>query len=1026
MIFNTPAPENIVRWYRKGVPGGGQKDRIFDRLKAKLTGGTDDSGTSYFKMHDRQLSDKDANVIIANMKQDEDGYPMLETGSTSGEDERKYQEWLIDRYLVSSSPSNTTSGPKDVAVELQVVEVPAPPSESDKPEPLRVTIEAPFVAKKYIKLPRRRSGGIVYRGATKEVDAQEKIGTAQRMGEAFENNLLGPIIKSIQDPDENTTPAKKREVARTLITRKQRSSAINIAEETPQGENLASFLGAKVGESFSMAAKARRADKGLKKKSGFYLKKSLTNQFGGDLANRTKGYFSGNPDDTQDPALSRSQRFTASVRPFMNEQGPLSPQVQGPERSGIPGAFDKVAARIDELIDLKRNKSKQSQIANEIQQIEVKNATEEIKENNDLKKKSTEIQKDFISFSKDQESDNEISEIENTSEERNPMADTEMVDNSRPDEPEEEEEGGGGGLLDTALDFFTGSDIAGDIGERVAGRVGRRGAGRAVTRTAIKLGGKKLAKTAAVKVTQSFIKKAALGLMRPLIKRIPLIGGLIDFAVSLMLGEPLGRAAAKAVGATLGGALGTLIPVPFAGTILGGFLGDMVGGAVYDALTGGSGGGGPSKNPESKEELPTPEKSAEAIEASSETPAPPEKLASGGVMAGEAGPESVFSLSSTQGRKVVDEASSVDNTGLSALPFILGITSQVTSLLSGPVKPFIQQKIGTLERLFGLAKFNITKLVGDGMDSVKSVGQNLNIEIPGTNTKGGGNDGVDSQETMNGSTPVTGIPLGEGDTATGKQLHSGLVSRGFSKEEAAAIVGNLWAESGFDSGARNPSGAYGLMQWKDGRYDRLQTYAAEKGKAASDLELQLDYIAWELKGGNPYETAQFNKGMAYGPSVADKTKGFAHEVERARADELASSMQKRVGAAQSVYNAEGTAPPPRQAPAAPPTTSESEEEPHVGPVNPEEPPSQERANEPTHPSQPAIPVITAPMPTALAESNKRSNTTVQPIIIKGSSAPVGYLKTINGSEGRVSRYYYDKKGEKSSLPEIKSRMLQNN
>jgi len=86
--------------------------------------------------------------------------------------------------------------------------------------------------------------------------------------------------------------------------------------------------------------------------------------------------------------------------------------------------------------------------------------------------------------------------------------------------------------------------------------------------------------------------------MRPLIKRIPLIGGLIDFAVSLMLGEPLGRAAAKAVGATLGGALGTLIPVPFAGTLLGGFLGDMVGGAVYDALTGGSGGGEPSPRDE--------------------------------------------------------------------------------------------------------------------------------------------------------------------------------------------------------------------------------------------------------------------------------------------------------------------------------------------------------------------------------------------------------------------------------------------
>ena len=81
------------------MPGGGQKDRIFDRLKAKLTGGTDDSGTSYFSMLEKKLSDKDADIIIKNMKTDIDGYPMFETGSTSGEDQRTYQEWIVERYL---------------------------------------------------------------------------------------------------------------------------------------------------------------------------------------------------------------------------------------------------------------------------------------------------------------------------------------------------------------------------------------------------------------------------------------------------------------------------------------------------------------------------------------------------------------------------------------------------------------------------------------------------------------------------------------------------------------------------------------------------------------------------------------------------------------------------------------------------------------------------------------------------------------------------------------------------------------
>ena len=80
--------------------------------------------------------------------------------------------------------------------------------------------------------------------------------------------------------------------------------------------------------------------------------------------------------------------------------------------------------------------------------------------------------------------------------------------------------------------------------------------------------------------------KLVLKTLRPIFKRIPVVGGLIDFVVSLIMGESLGRAAAKSVGATLGAALGTLIPVLGVGTIAGGVLGDLVGGSIYDAVTG--------------------------------------------------------------------------------------------------------------------------------------------------------------------------------------------------------------------------------------------------------------------------------------------------------------------------------------------------------------------------------------------------------------------------------------------------------
>jgi LAS superfamily LD-carboxypeptidase LdcB len=68
--------------------------------------------------------------------------------------------------------------------------------------------------------------------------------------------------------------------------------------------------------------------------------------------------------------------------------------------------------------------------------------------------------------------------------------------------------------------------------------------------------------------------------------RIPIIGGLVSFIISVLSGEPVGRAAAKAVGFSIGSALGTFVPVPFVGTILGGILGDIVGGALYDTLIG--------------------------------------------------------------------------------------------------------------------------------------------------------------------------------------------------------------------------------------------------------------------------------------------------------------------------------------------------------------------------------------------------------------------------------------------------------
>jgi len=99
---------------------------------------------------------------------------------------------------------------------------------------------------------------------------------------------------------------------------------------------------------------------------------------------------------------------------------------------------------------------------------------------------------------------------------------------------------------------------------------------------------------AGAKVTTSGGRKALLSSVRPFLKRIPLpvVGALIDFGLSVALGENPGRAAFRAIGAGLlgavGAAAGTVVPVAgnFIGGLLGGVAGDVIGGVLYDAFFG--------------------------------------------------------------------------------------------------------------------------------------------------------------------------------------------------------------------------------------------------------------------------------------------------------------------------------------------------------------------------------------------------------------------------------------------------------
>jgi hypothetical protein len=141
----------------------------------------------------------------------------------------------------------------------------------------------------------------------------------------------------------------------------------------------------------------------------------------------------------------------------------------------------------------------------------------------------------------------------------------------------------------------------------------------------------------------------------------------------------------------------------------------------------------------------------------------------------------------------------------------------------------------------------------------------------------------------------------------GTQLAKKLVSRGFTKEQASAIVGNMWAESTFNPAAKNSIGAIGLLQWLGYRKKALKKYANQHKKPWADLNLQLDFIKYELldayDGKYAYEQNQFNKAMNYGKTIQDKSAGFAIHSERPGGGELTDSLPTRKIAAHNVFSA---------------------------------------------------------------------------------------------------------------------------
>jgi hypothetical protein len=116
---------------------------------------------------------------------------------------------------------------------------------------------------------------------------------------------------------------------------------------------------------------------------------------------------------------------------------------------------------------------------------------------------------------------------------------------------------------------------------------------------------------------------------------------------------------------------------------------------------------------------------------------------------------------------------------------------------------------------------------------------------------------------------------GKGAQPQGNWVVQGLVERGVPEAAAYGIAGNLYAESGFDTGINEIAplvpgsrGGFGLAQWTGPRRKQYEAYAAQRGVDPSDRDAQLDFLLWEgqnteksawdatLQAGSPEEAAR--------------------------------------------------------------------------------------------------------------------------------------------------------------------------
>ena len=147
-----------------------------------------------------------------------------------------------------------------------------------------------------------------------------------------------------------------------------------------------------------------------------------------------------------------------------------------------------------------------------------------------------------------------------------------------------------------------------------------------------------------------------------------------------------------------------------------------------------------------------------------------------------------------------------------------------------------------------------------------------------------------------------GIRFGRGIEGNIPIIWNKLQGLGFGDIHTAAIMGNMAIESGFDPAISEigGGGGFGLCQWDD-RKDSLADYAQRAGKDPSDLDIQLQFIKYELQGS---ESAAASEFFAETSNIDKATEIFCRKYERPNM--AYANLEGRKQAAREILQSKGT------------------------------------------------------------------------------------------------------------------------